>query len=115
LPVGICFGSKATDGIEDGLNARLADESPVAREGLDEVERFEGVGGKAVVFGIVVIAGADEPVVPEPLHAQGSPGAVGNGLVGEAKLVQVVVDLLMEAFGGDGALVAGDHWDTSVK
>jgi hypothetical protein len=45
--------------------------------------------------------------VPEPLHAQGSSGAVGDGPADEAKLVQVVVDLLVEALSGDGALVPG--------
>ena len=109
LPVGIGFGGQAADDIEDRVDTGLADQSPLAGEGLDQVERFERVRGEAVVLGAVVIAGADEPVVPEPLHAQGPSGPVGDGLSGEAKLVQVVVDLLVEALGGDGALVPGER------
>ena len=39
------------------------------------------------MLGAVIIAGADEPVVPEPLHAQGSSGAVRDWLAREAELV----------------------------
>ena len=91
------------------MDTRLADEGAVTGEGLNEVERFEGVRGKAVVLGAVLIEGADEPVASEPLHAQSPSGAVGDGFADEAKLVQVVVDLLVEAFGGNGALVTGER------
>jgi len=107
-PVRVHVSVEPAGGSDDGGDAVLAQAGPFTGQALHLLERVLGMRGQGVQLVTVVVEAANQPLPSHPLQAQLTTGPGRDiGLPSQAQLVQVRLDLVVQARRHDGAHVPG--------